>query len=155
LSHDEAEREAAKSVIAEARAQPRSVNLGSANPSRDGVTPANARAFLTNYLSALNAKLRNPITARNLREPLKFPRLQPRPYTHRSEISDPPAAVDFEPPPNPVLVFTGNATAAQLITDDEFHTSLHSVTTQTWRASIELNERRREERERRRSTWVG
>jgi hypothetical protein len=159
LSHDEAEREAAKSVIAEARKSPRSTNLGTANPARDGVTPATARAFLTNYLGALSDKLRNPISPKPIaRAPgVSKVRVVPRPYTHRATASTPPAVdlLPSEPAPNPVLVFTGTSTAAVLISDDEFHTSVHSHTTAAWRASIERNERIAQERQRKRTLWVG
>jgi hypothetical protein len=157
LSHEEAERIATKQVIAEARSQPRSTNLGTANPARDGVTPQTARAFLTNYLSALHAKLRNPISPGGALTPVASKvRVVPRPYTHRQPTAPAPLPSAPEPPPEPqMLIFASNSSAAQRIDDSEFHTSLHSVTTQTWRASIEHNERIAQERQRKRSLWVG
>jgi hypothetical protein len=160
IDHDEAERQATRSVIAEARKQPHSTHLGTSNPSRDGVTPQTARAFLTNYLSALHAKLRAPITPKTTpASVVSKVRVRPRAYTHRQPTTPavpPVLPTASEPLPAPqMLIFTGTSTAAQLITDDEFHTSLHSVTTQTWRASIEHNTRVAEERARKRSTWVG
>jgi hypothetical protein len=149
---------AAKAVIAEQRGKPRATYVSAANPDRSGVTPATARQFLISYLSALSARLATQITPRSLTTVVKPPRVAPRPLTHRRTTepanSTAPTA-EVEPLANPVLIFTDNAGAAQLITDAEYHTSLHSHVTQTWRASIEHNNRVAEERARKRSLWVG
>jgi hypothetical protein len=169
LSHDEAEREAARSVIAEAKAQRRSAYVGTANPSRDGVTVQNARAFLTNYLSALNARMRSPISPRGNSgdtPELKRKRVLITPRPKITDASPQPgvattgasASAGVEPAPEQqpsLLLFASNAGSATLLSDDEFHRSVHSHVTQSWRASIEHNNRVAEERARKRLSWVG
>jgi hypothetical protein len=161
LSHDEAEREAARSVIAEQRAKPRSPSRGAANPARDGVTVATARQFLTDYLSALAERMKSRVEPHAASKPVRRVLLS-RPKitepTVRAPVTfDTAPAVAPEPAPEqpPLLLFASSSTAATLLDDSQFHTSLHSRTTQAWRRSIEENERRATERQRRRSLWVG
>jgi hypothetical protein len=156
IDPESAERAATKQVIAEARKQPRTPYVTTANPDRSSVTPQNARAFLTSYLAALSERMRSQITPRNSSATDELPRIKPRPLTHRPHTSDPIAAPEPEPTlPNPVLIFASTTnTAAVLIPDSEFEPRwrAQSRATENWRHSIEVNERIAA---RRRTIWVG
>jgi hypothetical protein len=150
---------AARQIVAEERAKPRTTAY--ASPPTDTITVKNAREVFISKVQAIAARLATPITPRTLLAANKPPRVVPRPLTHRPHTSDPIAAPDsatappVQPNPEPVLLFTSTTnTAAVLIPDSEFEPRwrAQSLATENWRHSIEVNERIAA---RRRTTWVG
>jgi hypothetical protein len=154
------ERAAAKEIVAQHKAAPRIAHY--ATPTAGEITIRNARQVFIDRVNSIAARLAAPITPKAVGRATasKPSTVRPRPLTHRSRITEPTSAAPLtsEPPPpaaNPVLIFSENTTAAVLIPDSEFHSSVLDLTTQSWRASIERNARVAEERARKRTTWVG
>jgi hypothetical protein len=118
-------------------------------PAMDKLTPQTARRLFLAYLDTLGRRLRAA-------PPVRRNRLTPEAVNVRPHVEDPIAVAPPpapEPASDPVLIFSSTSSTAQLVGDDQFHTSLHSPVTQQWRASLERHERMRVERGRGR--WIG
>jgi hypothetical protein len=147
---------AAKAIVAEERAKPRATAY--AAPNSGNITVANAREVFIARVQAVAARLAAPITPSVRPKGVTELAFKPRPLTRKRQVEgkpEPAPASTTAPAPEPTLIFTGRGTAAELIGDDQFHTSVIDLTTQAWRRSIEENERRVAEQLRRRSLWVG
>jgi hypothetical protein len=143
-----AQRIAARELASE-RARPGAL---SAPPVR--ITVQNARAEFIRRVNAVALRLRNPITPSTTpKGPTEQPRVKPRPLMRAGKITK--QQVEPSPPaPEPVLLYSSNSTAAaELIGDEQFHTSVLDIPTANWRRSIIENERRAQQRKQ--SRWVG
>jgi hypothetical protein len=135
LSISEAEKIAAREIIAEQRRKPAAIQHV-ASSDRERVTEKTARDYLLAYVRALGQRLREAPS-----EPARKPhtedviaaRVVPRPVSgSRNKL-----------PENQTLVFSGYNSGATLIPDSEFHTSVTygDRATNNWRKSIDTNAR--------------
>jgi hypothetical protein len=153
VTFESAERQAAKEIVAEHKAQPRRPTAQHAATANSDITVQNARSVLLAQLRTLGDRLRNPLApsappvasgsfeaTSKLPPAVKTTKQQPEP----EPTPTPPAA-------NPV--FVGNSSSAVLIPDAEFEPRwrAQSFATDNWHESI----RRNEIINRQNGRWVG
>jgi hypothetical protein len=162
----EAERTAAKLILAEQRARPKPAAFQPAAPATEAITVKNARQVLTDRVFALAERMKafaaEPVREKpHTEDPMtafapRAPRVSgggadggvyaPQPGTRPDGAPSPPS--------NQTLVFTGNSATSQMIADREYHRSItcQDRTTDNWRASIKRNEQIARMK---RGIWIG
>jgi hypothetical protein len=174
LDYADAQRAAAKEIAAQERELKRnSVATIASAPTPEGVTPGNARQWLYDRLAEISLRLKAyivddeppPQFKKHTSDPeclttiVKRPTSDPeclvattkRPTSDPGNLSTNDKFEPESPPPDQIVggVIFGTAATSERIDDSEFHRSVQSPTTQNWRKSIELAEKRRSTR------WVG
>jgi hypothetical protein len=161
----EAQRAAAQEIAREERQRKRASDAAPMRALPSEVTPSNARAWLTNKLAEIAARL---AASAHLTEqtppPVRKPHASDRGHVSRADkfpVAAPPIAPiskqDPEPEPTPQIiggVIFGTTSTAQRIPDSEYAPRFHDHVTENWRASIERNERIAREKQQR-SRWIG
>jgi hypothetical protein len=159
IDYRDAERAAAKEVAAAERERKRrSVGASAAAaPSLEGVTPSNARKWLYDKLAEIALRLKAhivedeppPVIRKHTQDEIASPSSKDEP----AAAPIPPSKQEPEPPVDQLIGgFAFGASTSERIPDEQYHTSVQSPVTQSWRQSIEANERRAEARKR---GWIG
>jgi hypothetical protein len=154
IDYRDAERAAAKEIAAQERERKRSsvAAIAATAPSLEGVTPSTARAWLYDKLAEIALRLKAHVDVDERPPQFKKHTQDPEVSRCRDTVAPPVAPKpEPEPPPADQLVggFAFGAATSERIDDREYHTSVQSPVTQTWRKSIEEAEKRRSTR------WVG
>jgi hypothetical protein len=169
LDYADAQRAAAKSIAAEERAIKRTAPLATPQPNPGEVTPSNARQWLYDKLSEIALRLK--VSATLVDEPApQFKKHTADPECLEATSKPPTSGPERlfaankrdpgnlvvasklkpEPEPDPIIGgFAFGTATSERIDDSEFHRSVQSPTTQNWRKSIELADKRA------RSRWMG
>jgi hypothetical protein len=163
ISWAEAQRAAASEVRAQERARKRSaaVQSSAAAPSMEGVTPANARQWLTNKLAEIAERLKAAVDIVDTPSPQVRKHVDDPEGTRRRLPPAPaPVAKQAEPDPPEHQVIGGiygtTTATAERIDPSEYANSLRwgDRATDNWRRSIETNERIAREKQMR-SRYIG
>jgi hypothetical protein len=149
LDYADAQRAAARAIRDEERARKRNTPLQQPQLNPGEVTVSNARQWLYDKLAEIALRLKAHIIEDE--PPPQFKKHTSDPEVYRGSTSTPVAPKPEPEPPADQIIggFAFGATTSERIDDSEFHTSVQSPVTQTWRRSVELAEKRRSTR------WVG
>jgi hypothetical protein len=164
LEWRDAQRAAAKEVAAQERELKRNIPLQAPQPNPGEVTPGNARKWLYDRLAEIAVRLKVHIVddepAPQFKKHVQAPECSggrterpPDPGNFKPSLElKPPAPSDpgnlsivdkLEPEPEPIIGgFASTTPTSERIDDREYHTSVQSPVTQTWRRSIELPQKR-------------
>jgi hypothetical protein len=164
LDRNEARREAARQIAAQTRE--RRKHRATLPPPTGRPTLHNVRAHVVASIERLAHRLRHPISPARSAPPAAVRKASPkpgayallrptRPRVNKPIVTVPPVSVEPSPPPT-VGVYAGIGSSAELIPDNEYHTSLRygDTATDNWRKSIEAAEQATARRHNG-STWIG